>query len=150
MAMDQLGLYPGQLAVGLEVVGSWLHWDCGEERDTAGGEEQSYVPAPGRCAQELAAAILSLVTTLPSTPLCPLPAQAHTLLLPPSDGAQEAQLRLIPLPFALVSLQVAGCVIHVLFHGIDCTNNKSFTRLSQFLILSLPSGGSPHFGFSLP
>ena len=25
---------PGQLAVGL-VVGSWLHWDCGEERDTA-------------------------------------------------------------------------------------------------------------------
>lgn len=42
------------------------------------------------------------------------------------------------LPFALVSLQVAGCVIHVLFHGIDCTNNKSFTQLSQFLIHITP------------
>ena len=56
-----------------------------------GGEEQSYVPAPGRCAQEFEnAAILSLVTTflpLPSAPACLT--QAHTLLSSPSDGARK-------------------------------------------------------------
>lgn len=61
-----------------------------------GGEERSYVPAPGRCAQEFEnAAILSLVTTLlplPSAPACLT--QAHNPPVITFRWSQEAQLRL--------------------------------------------------------
>lgn len=81
---------PGQLAVGL---GSWvmLHWEWGGGIQLEGSREQSYVPAPGHCAQEFEnAAILSLVTTflpLPSAPACLT--KAHTLLSSPSDRARK-------------------------------------------------------------
>lgn len=103
-----------------------------------GGEEQSCVPAPGRCAQEFEnAAILSLVTTflpLPSAPpALPRPTPScHHLRMEPGSSVQAS------LPFALVSPQVAGCVTHVLFHGVNCTNNKPFSQLSQFVIHITP------------
>lgn len=72
-------------------VGSWLHWEWGGRIQLEGSREQSYVPAPGYCAQEFEnAAILSLVTTflpLPSAPACLT--KAYTLLSSPSDGARK-------------------------------------------------------------
>lgn len=74
-------------------------------------EQSSYVPAPGRCAQEFEnAAILSLVTTFLPPPLPwpalprPIPSCRHPQMEPGSSVKAS-------LPFALVSLQVAGCVL---------------------------------------
>lgn len=67
---------------------------------------------------------------LPALPR-PIPSCCHPKMEPGSSVKAS-------LPFALVSLQVASCVIYVLFHGVDCTNNKSFTQLSQFLIHITP------------
>lgn len=77
------------LAVGL---GSWVMAPLGMGWiQLEGSREQSYVPAPGHCAQEFEnAAILSLVTTflpLPSDPACLT--EAHTLLSSPSDRARK-------------------------------------------------------------
>lgn len=76
-----------------------------------GSREQSYVPVLGHCAQEFEnAAILNLVTTFLPLPDAPASlSKAHTLLSSPSDGAGSS-VQASP-PFALVSLQVAGCVI---------------------------------------
>lgn len=76
---------------------SWLHWDWIGGTQLEGSREQSYVPAPGYCAQEFEnAAILNLVTTF-----LPLPArgpcQPYQGLSPPVITLrwnQEAQLRL--------------------------------------------------------
>lgn len=68
----------------------------------------------------------------------PLPAlprptpSCHHLQMEPGSSVQAS------LPSALVSPQAAGCVTHVLFHGVDCTNNKSFTQLSQLVIHITP------------
>lgn len=133
------------------MVGSWLHWGWGRRgTQLEGGEGQSCVPAPGRCAQEFEnAAILSLVTTF--LPLR-LPRLPHPGPHPPAvtfDGARK--LGSASLPFALVSPQAAGCVSHVLFHGVDCTNNKSFTQLSPFVVHITPLlEVLLRFGLSLP
>lgn len=58
----------------------------------------------------------------------PLPLPAFPRPLPPvaTLREQEAQLRLPPLCTSVCRLPV---VSYVLFHSVDCTNNKPFTQL---------------------
>lgn len=70
---------------------SWLHWDWIGGTQLEGSRGQSYVPAPGYCAQEFEnAAILNLVTTFLPLPSAPASlTKACPRLSSPSDGTRK-------------------------------------------------------------
>lgn len=116
---------PGQPAVGL---GSWAMAPLG----LRGGEGRSLKGVRNSHVFQLQDVVLRNLKTLLNLvwllhffhSRLPLPAlprptpSCHHLQMEPGSSVQAS------LPFALVSPQVAGCVTHVLFHGVGCTNNK--------------------------
>lgn len=133
---------PGQLAVGL---GSWVMAALG----LWGGEghslkavrgNQSYVPAPGRCAQGILKTLLYLVWLLHFFHSLPLPVlprpipSCYHLQTEPGSSVKA------PYPFALVSLQVAGCKhMHAVSMVLTALIINLSLGLSQFLIHITPS-----------